>query len=191
MERLPRRLRLLNGRVYPDTIAPNGRSTATSLQPRDDDADGDLIAPAGHPELQYQPHSSLVTCKAGERVLLRFANLGFRESAMTIAGIQMKVVGATRRRCGAATAPTQSTRPTRSNRRRRELRRDLHGPAVQRRPGRTTPTCSTTAATPGRTTSREGGYGGQAPRSASTRPALPAAVDPQHQARTRTTARGY
>jgi hypothetical protein len=35
----------------------------------------------------------LVTCNAGERVLLRFANLGFRETAMTLAGIKMKVVG--------------------------------------------------------------------------------------------------
>ncbi len=34
-----------------------------------------------------------MTCNAGERVLLRFANLGFRESAMTLAGIKMKVVG--------------------------------------------------------------------------------------------------
>ncbi len=29
----------------------------------------------------------------GERVALRFANLGFRESAMTLTGIQMRVVG--------------------------------------------------------------------------------------------------
>ena len=81
---------LLNGRVYPDTLAPNG-----SVDPFNPvrDASGDLIAPAGHPELQYQPLSSLVTCQPGERVLLRFANLGFREAAMTLAGIQMKVVG--------------------------------------------------------------------------------------------------
>ena len=81
---------LLNGRVYPDTLAPNG-----SVDPFNPvrDANGDLIAPAGHPELQYQPTSSLVTCQAGERVLLRFANLGFREAAMTLAGIKMKVVG--------------------------------------------------------------------------------------------------
>jgi FtsP/CotA-like multicopper oxidase with cupredoxin domain len=81
---------LLNGRVYPDTLAPNG-----SIDPFNPvrDANGDLIAPAGHPELQYQPHSSLVTCNAGERVLLRFANLGFKESAMTLAGIQMRVIG--------------------------------------------------------------------------------------------------
>ena len=81
---------LLNGRVYPDTIAPNG-----SIDPFNPvrDADGDLIAPAGHPELKYQPHSSLVNCNAGERVAMRFSNLGFRESAMTLAGIPMRVVG--------------------------------------------------------------------------------------------------
>ena len=81
---------LLNGRVYPDTLAPNG-----SIDPFNPvhDANGDLIAPPGRPELKYQPHSSLVTCNAGERVALRFANLGFREQAMTLAGIRMRVVG--------------------------------------------------------------------------------------------------
>ena len=81
---------LLNGRVYPATTAPNG-----SIDPFNPvrDPSGDLIAPADHPELQYQPNSSLVTCNAGDRVALRFANLGFRESAMTLAGIPMTVVG--------------------------------------------------------------------------------------------------
>ena len=81
---------LLNGRVYPDTLAPNG-----SVDPFNPvhDANGDLIAPDGHPELQYQPISSLVNCMPGERVLLRFANLGFKESAMTLTGIPMRVVG--------------------------------------------------------------------------------------------------
>jgi FtsP/CotA-like multicopper oxidase with cupredoxin domain len=81
---------LLNGRVYPDTLAPNG-----SVDPFNPvrDVGGDLIAPPGRPELQYQPLSALVTCNAGDRVLLRFANLGFREAAMTLSGIKMKVVG--------------------------------------------------------------------------------------------------
>ena len=81
---------LLNGRVYPDTLAPNG-----SIDPFNPvrNPDGDLIAPDGRPDLQYQPLSALVTCNAGDRVLLRFANLGFREAAMTLAGIKMKVVG--------------------------------------------------------------------------------------------------
>jgi len=87
---------LLNGRVYPDTIAPNAPIVAgQSIHALavETDANGDLVAPAGHPELQYQPHSSLVNCNAGEKVALRFANLGFREQAMTLAGIRMRVVG--------------------------------------------------------------------------------------------------
>lgn len=85
---------LLNGRVYPDTLAPNG-----SIDPFNPvtDANGDLIPPdgvgGGYEHLQYQPHSSLVNCNEGERIALRFANLGFREHAMTITGIQMRVVG--------------------------------------------------------------------------------------------------
>jgi FtsP/CotA-like multicopper oxidase with cupredoxin domain len=81
---------LLNGRVYPDTIAPNG-----SIDPFNPvhDADGDLIPTPGYEHLQFQPHSSLVRCNAFERVALRFSNLGFKEQAMTLAGIQMRVVG--------------------------------------------------------------------------------------------------
>jgi FtsP/CotA-like multicopper oxidase with cupredoxin domain len=81
---------LLNGRVYPDTLAPNG-----SVDPFNPvrDANGDLVAPAGRPDLQYQPYSSLVTCNAGERVLLRFANLGFKEAVMTLTGIRLRVIG--------------------------------------------------------------------------------------------------
>jgi FtsP/CotA-like multicopper oxidase with cupredoxin domain len=87
---------LLNGRVYPDTLvsnAPIDVAHSTHSLVTLTDANGDLIAPAGRPDLQYQPYSALVTCNAGERVLLRFANLGFREAAMTLAGIKMKVVG--------------------------------------------------------------------------------------------------
>jgi len=87
---------MLNGRVYPDTIAPNSPINAGTSEHWLDvqtDANGDLLPPAGYPHLQYNPHSSLVTCNAGERVALRFANLGFKEQAMTLAGIQMRVVG--------------------------------------------------------------------------------------------------
>jgi FtsP/CotA-like multicopper oxidase with cupredoxin domain len=81
---------LLNGRVYPDTLAPNG-----SIDPFNPitDANGDLIPTPGYEHLQYQPLSSLVQCNAGERVLLRFANLGFMQSVMTLTGIKMRVVG--------------------------------------------------------------------------------------------------
>ena len=100
---------LLNGRAYPDTTAPNAdvdlldaaqkpagsnqESTGFHTIPYARDVDGGLVGVSGHDGLQYQPHSSLVTCKEGEKVLLRFANLGFREAAMTLAGIQMKVIG--------------------------------------------------------------------------------------------------
>ncbi len=81
---------LLNGRVYPDTLAPNG-----SIDPFNPvhDANGDLIPTPGYEHLQYQPISSLVTCNAGERVLLRFSNLGFLGASMTLDGIKMRVVG--------------------------------------------------------------------------------------------------
>jgi FtsP/CotA-like multicopper oxidase with cupredoxin domain len=81
---------LLNGRVYPDTLAPNG-----SIDPFNPvyDANGDLIPTPGYERLQYQPISSLVRCNAGERVLLRFANLGFLGASMTLDGIRLRVVG--------------------------------------------------------------------------------------------------
>ncbi len=74
----------LNGRSYPDTILGPGGGA---------DGDGDLIAPAGHPELKYTPISSLVKANSGDRVLLRFVNLGFQQHAMTIDGLSMRVVG--------------------------------------------------------------------------------------------------
>jgi FtsP/CotA-like multicopper oxidase with cupredoxin domain len=87
---------LLNGRVYPDTLLPNSPidiPASTNVLTIQTDANGDLVTNPGLERLQYQPHSSLVTCQENERVLLRFANLGFREAAMTLAGIKMKVVG--------------------------------------------------------------------------------------------------
>ncbi len=92
---------LLNGRTWPDTLVPGaplrplGPGEPASLHhlPLASAADGDLVAPPGRPDLQYQPYSGLVTCNAGERVLLRLANLGFREAAMTLTGVTLTVVG--------------------------------------------------------------------------------------------------
>jgi FtsP/CotA-like multicopper oxidase with cupredoxin domain len=67
----------LNGRSYPDTLAPNGDPMTTPADPR----------------LRYQPISSLVTCNSGERVLLRLANLGYKNHAVTVDGIDLTVVG--------------------------------------------------------------------------------------------------
>jgi FtsP/CotA-like multicopper oxidase with cupredoxin domain len=81
---------MLNGRVYPDTIAPNG-----SIDFRNPvyDNRGDLIPTPGYEHLVHQPLSSLVTCNEGDRVLLRFANLGFTKQSMALSGIKMRVVG--------------------------------------------------------------------------------------------------
>jgi FtsP/CotA-like multicopper oxidase with cupredoxin domain len=87
---------LLNGRVHPYTLLPNSPinlAASTHALTVQTDSNGDLATIPGYEELQYNPHSALVTCNAGERVLLRFANLGFREAAMTLAGIKMRVVG--------------------------------------------------------------------------------------------------
>ena len=88
---------LLNGRVYPDTLLPNSlidvANSTNQLRTQTDITTGDLVIPTARPDLQYQPLSALVNCNAGDRVLLRFANLGFKEAAMTLTGIPMTVVG--------------------------------------------------------------------------------------------------
>jgi FtsP/CotA-like multicopper oxidase with cupredoxin domain len=83
----------LNGRSYPDTVKPNAPYNAqlgyqTGLAPGSLPAGSTLDA-----ALQYQPQSSLVTCNAGDRVLLRFANLGYQNHAMTMDNIPMRIVG--------------------------------------------------------------------------------------------------
>jgi FtsP/CotA-like multicopper oxidase with cupredoxin domain len=60
----------INGRTYPDTLLPNN-----------------------DPSLLAQPISSLIQVNAGERVLLRFASLGYEQQAMQLPGIPLKVVG--------------------------------------------------------------------------------------------------
>jgi FtsP/CotA-like multicopper oxidase with cupredoxin domain len=61
---------VINGRAYPDTIKPNA-----------------------HPSLPFQPISSLIQVNPNNRVLLRFANLGYEQHSMQLTGIPMKVVG--------------------------------------------------------------------------------------------------
>lgn len=68
---------LLNGRCYPDTLLP-------AVDP--DTADPDTE------RLSHQPLTSLVNANAGERVLLRFVNLGFEVQTMTLSGIPMHVI---------------------------------------------------------------------------------------------------
>jgi len=61
---------LINGRAYPDTIKLNA-----------------------DPSLPHQPISSLIQANKGEQILLRFANLGYEQHAMQLAGIPIHVVG--------------------------------------------------------------------------------------------------
>jgi FtsP/CotA-like multicopper oxidase with cupredoxin domain len=96
---------LINGRAYPDTVAPNSpfdmpdpNNANAYLKSKNAiaykrDANGDLLAPVGHEHLKYQPLSSLIECNEGERVLIRFVNLGFTKASMTLPGIKMRVVG--------------------------------------------------------------------------------------------------
>jgi FtsP/CotA-like multicopper oxidase with cupredoxin domain len=65
----------MNGRCYPDTVAPNGDPMSTA---------------AGR--LQYQPNSSLITANEGDRVLLRVANLGYQNHSLTADGITLTLV---------------------------------------------------------------------------------------------------
>lgn len=82
---------LMNGRVYPDTVLPAGGGY--------DPATGDLVPPkdpvtgTSIPRLQYQPQTSLIRANSGDRVLLRFVNLGYTIAAMTLDGLAMRVVG--------------------------------------------------------------------------------------------------
>jgi len=65
---------LLNGRGYPDTVAPNNDPGSATHS------------------LQYQPLSSLVTCNPGERVLLRLSNLGYKDHSLTADNLDLTVV---------------------------------------------------------------------------------------------------
>jgi FtsP/CotA-like multicopper oxidase with cupredoxin domain len=60
----------LNGRVYPQTLLPNG-----------------------DPSVPSQPVSALVQVNPGDRVLLRLANLGYQQHALQLPGIALRVVG--------------------------------------------------------------------------------------------------
>jgi len=83
----------INGRSYPDTVKPNA-PYSTTLGYQTGLADGTPPAGSTLPgSLQYQPQSALVTCNAGDRVLLRLANLGYQNHAMTMDNVPMRIVG--------------------------------------------------------------------------------------------------
>ena len=79
---------MFNGRTYPDTILPNGSY----------DSHGEPVPIPGigayrASQLRYQPISSLVRGKAGEKVLLRVGHLGYKEHSIRLDGIPMTIVG--------------------------------------------------------------------------------------------------
>ncbi|MEI8238252.1 MAG: multicopper oxidase domain-containing protein, partial [Actinomycetota bacterium] len=95
-----------NGRAYPDTLEPNSiRTDQGDLQAQR--VDGwkslsgktypnlvpvtDTEGPAGR--LSSQPLSSVVYGTAGERILIRFANLGFLNHSIVFPGLDIDVLG--------------------------------------------------------------------------------------------------
>jgi FtsP/CotA-like multicopper oxidase with cupredoxin domain len=77
----------LNGRCYPQTVLPNDDPALPSglriLTPNANNGDNEAS----------QPVSAVMQVNPGERVLLRLANLGYRQHSMELPGIQMQVVG--------------------------------------------------------------------------------------------------
>jgi FtsP/CotA-like multicopper oxidase with cupredoxin domain len=96
----------MNGRAYPDTLEPNGVRDATGqLYAQRQLPDGSFeripneIGPDSNrvpnPEARLfsNPLSSLVQCAPGDRVLIRFANLGFLNHTIVFPGLEVDVLG--------------------------------------------------------------------------------------------------
>jgi FtsP/CotA-like multicopper oxidase with cupredoxin domain len=75
---------LMNGRAYPDTLAPNGERLTTGELAVNGDSDDRLAS---------QPLSSLISAAPGEKILIRLVNLGFQNHTMQMPSIAMNVVG--------------------------------------------------------------------------------------------------
>jgi FtsP/CotA-like multicopper oxidase with cupredoxin domain len=87
----------LNGRVYPQTALVNDVPSVNPWPlPIGPASSSGLTTPNFNydnaPDIS-QPNSSLIQCNPGERVLLRLADLGYRQHAMQLPGIKMHVVG--------------------------------------------------------------------------------------------------
>jgi FtsP/CotA-like multicopper oxidase with cupredoxin domain len=80
----------INGRSYPQTILPNDDDAAAAGR---DDLRIVTANPTQGTDDHSQPNSALIQCNSGERVLLRLANLGYRQHAMQLPGIPMHVIG--------------------------------------------------------------------------------------------------
>jgi len=93
----------MNGRAYPDTLAPNGvRDETGQFRVQTDggiDGNGNAILhtvddfEAPESRLFSNPLSSLVQAAPGERILIRFANLGFLDHTIVFPGLEIDVLG--------------------------------------------------------------------------------------------------
>jgi FtsP/CotA-like multicopper oxidase with cupredoxin domain len=94
----------LNGRAWPDTIAGNWDvSVADPGNPANKyniATEAQNNSSGGVPphlttdfRLGLQPWTSLIQANAGETILLRFANLGYNEHSMELAGLPFRVIG--------------------------------------------------------------------------------------------------
>lgn len=93
----------MNGRAYPDTLQPNGvrDETGQLFAQRDGGIDTNGKAQltkindftSDESRLYSQPLSSLVQCAPGERILIRFSNLGFLDHSFSFPGLDVDVLG--------------------------------------------------------------------------------------------------
>ena len=94
----------MNGRAYPDTLEPNGvRDNTGQLFAQVDGGidvgNGNAIITtltdieAPESRLWSNPLSSLVQAAPGERILIRFANLGFLDHTIVFPGLEIDVLG--------------------------------------------------------------------------------------------------
>jgi FtsP/CotA-like multicopper oxidase with cupredoxin domain len=87
---------ILNGRAYPQTVLPNDNVIPSGWPgPFHPPSSSGLTTPNENRGTndRSQPNSSLVQINAGERGLLRLANLGYQQHSMELPGITMHVVG--------------------------------------------------------------------------------------------------
>ncbi len=88
-----------NGRAYPDTLEPNGiRDAEGNLIHQTwagtfDGGGNAILSEAPDHRLGNNPLSSLVQCSPGERVLIRFANLGMINHTIVFPGLSVDVLG--------------------------------------------------------------------------------------------------
>jgi FtsP/CotA-like multicopper oxidase with cupredoxin domain len=97
--------RLMNGRAWPDTIAPHAGDYPTGA-PGNPDApitsSGDARVDATR--LRFQPLSALIQGESGEYILVRVSHLGYEQHSLVLPGLPMTVIGQDAKFLGAGRA---------------------------------------------------------------------------------------